>query len=75
METVDCWGLGHQRSLDKRVGLLANGCDADLVLLSGDPFDLPTRVLGVWVNGVRRFDRGGQIAATKEPGNNPKESK
>ncbi|MFQ5505416.1 MAG: amidohydrolase family protein, partial [Planctomycetota bacterium] len=43
--------------LEERIGLLARGRDADLVLLSGDPFDLPTRVLGVWVNGVLRVDR------------------
>ncbi len=30
--------------LQKRIGSIAKGCDADLVLLSGDPFDLTSQV-------------------------------
>lgn len=45
-----CFGL------DKRVGRLAVGADADIVLLSGDPFDLTTRVQAVWVDGKLRVD-------------------
>ncbi len=37
--------------LDKRVGRIAPGRDGDLLLLSGDPFDLTTRVLAVWNQG------------------------
>jgi imidazolonepropionase-like amidohydrolase len=48
---AQCFGLGD------RVGRLAEGCDADLVLLSGDPFDLTTRVRAVWVNGIQRLNR------------------
>ena len=41
--------LGHERAL-------AEGCDADIVLLSGDPFDLTTRVEAVWVDGKQRIN-------------------
>ena len=37
--------------LDKRIGNIATGCDADLVLFSGDPFDLTSRIEKVWVQG------------------------
>jgi len=43
--------------LDNRVGRLARGCDADILLLNGDPFELPTRVLGVWVDGKLVVDK------------------
>ena len=38
-------------SIDKRVGTLAIGKDADLVVLSGPPFELSTRVLAVMIDG------------------------
>jgi imidazolonepropionase-like amidohydrolase len=38
-------------ALDKRVGTLAVGKDADLVVLSGPPFELSTRVLAVMIDG------------------------
>ena len=34
-----------------RVGSLEQGKDADLVLLTGDPFDAATRVRAVWIGG------------------------
>ncbi len=37
--------------LDNRVGRLAVGLDADLVVLSGRPFDLRTKVRRVFING------------------------
>lgn len=43
--------------LQKRVGSLEAGKDADFVLLSGDPFSVYTHVLETWVEGVKRFDR------------------
>lgn len=42
--------------LEKRVGSLEAGKDADFVILSGDPFSLYTHVLQTWVDGIRRFD-------------------
>jgi len=43
--------------LEDRVGSIEPGKDADVVLLSGDPFSVYTRVLGTWIEGVRVFDR------------------
>ena len=42
--------LGH------RIGSLEPGKDADLVILSGEPFSVYTRVQQTWVEGVKRFD-------------------
>ena len=44
-------------SLDGRVGSLAPGKDADLVILSGDPLSYTTHVLETWVEGRKVFDR------------------
>ena len=43
--------------LDGRIGSLEPGKDADLVVLSGDPLALRTKVLQTWVEGRRVFDR------------------
>jgi imidazolonepropionase-like amidohydrolase len=43
--------------LGDRVGSLEAGKDADLVLLSGDPFSVYTQVLETWVEGRRVFQR------------------
>ena len=52
--------LAGARMLDlsSRVGSLEKGKDADLVLLSGDPFSVYTNVLETWVEGEKVFDRG-----------------
>jgi len=42
--------------LDKRIGSLEAGKDADFVVLSGAPFSVYTRVLETWIEGVKRFD-------------------
>lgn len=42
--------------LDKRIGSIETGKDADLVIFSGDPFDIQTRVLKVFVNGTPAFE-------------------
>lgn len=42
--------------LEKRVGSLEAGKDADFIVLSGDPFSVYTKVLQTWVEGVKRFD-------------------
>jgi len=43
--------------LDKRIGSLEPGKDADFILLSGDPFSVYTKVLETWVEGKKVFDR------------------
>ena len=41
--------------VEDRVGSLAPGKDADLVLWSGDPLDLQSRVLRVWIDGTEVY--------------------
>jgi imidazolonepropionase-like amidohydrolase len=43
--------------LDKRVGSLEKGKDADFIVLSGDPLSVYTHVLQTWVEGKKVFDR------------------
>ena len=43
--------------LDGRIGSIEPGKDADLVILSGDPLALHTKVLETWVEGRKVFDR------------------
>jgi imidazolonepropionase-like amidohydrolase len=43
--------------LEDRIGSLDQGKDADLVILSGDPLAVRTKVLQTWVEGRRVFDR------------------
>jgi imidazolonepropionase-like amidohydrolase len=43
--------------LQNRVGSLEAGKDADLILLSGDPLSVYTKVLQTWVEGHKVFDR------------------
>jgi hypothetical protein len=43
--------------LDARVGSLEVGKDADLVVLSGDPLSVRTKVLQTFVEGKKVFDR------------------
>jgi len=43
--------------LDKRVGSLEVGKDADFIVLSGDPLSVYTHVLQTWVDGKKVFDR------------------
>ena len=43
--------------LDDRIGSLAVGKDADLIVLSGDPLSVYTHVLETWVEGKKVFDR------------------
>jgi imidazolonepropionase-like amidohydrolase len=46
--------------LESRVGSLAPGKDADLVVLSGDPLSVYTKVEQTWVDGVKVFDRANE---------------
>src|SRR5205807_3027510 len=43
--------------LEKRLGSLESGKDADFVVLSGPPFSVYTHVLETYIDGVRVFDR------------------
>ncbi|MGI8786287.1 MAG: amidohydrolase family protein [Pyrinomonadaceae bacterium] len=43
--------------LDKRIGSLEAGKDADFIVLSGDPLSVYTHVLQTWVEGKKVFDR------------------
>jgi imidazolonepropionase-like amidohydrolase len=43
--------------LHERIGSLEPGKDADLVVLSGDPLAVRTKVLETWVEGRKVFDR------------------
>ncbi len=43
--------------LDKRLGTLTAGKDADFILLDGDPFSIYTKVQQTWVEGQLAFDR------------------
>ncbi len=42
-----------------RVGKLAAGCDADIVLWSGDPLQLTSKVESVFIGGVQHKTKGG----------------
>lgn len=44
-------GAAKMMSISDRVGRLAPGMDADVLLLDGDPLDLGTQVQRVWVGG------------------------
>jgi imidazolonepropionase-like amidohydrolase len=46
--------------LERRVGSLEPGKDADFVVLSGPPFSVWTQVEETWVEGRRVFDRAGE---------------
>lgn len=43
--------------LDKKIGSLETGKDADFIVLSGDPLSVYTKVLETWVEGKKVFDR------------------
>jgi imidazolonepropionase-like amidohydrolase len=55
--------------LDDRVGALAPGLDADLVLWSGDPLDVMSRAMRVFIAGreVYRFDEATGEGVTQSP--------
>ena len=46
-----------QLRLDKRVGSLEAGKDADFLVLDGDPLSTYTHILETWVEGAKLFDR------------------
>jgi len=58
-KAIEALTLAGARMLDlgDRVGSLEPGKDADLVILSGDPFSIRTKVLQTWIEGRKVFDR------------------
>ncbi len=46
--------------LEKRIGSLEAGKDADFIVLSGDPLSVSTVVLETWIEGGRVFDRANE---------------
>ena len=54
--------------LEDRVGALKPGLDADLVIWSGDPLDVMSRALRVFINGreVYRYDADSGIGVTAD---------
>lgn len=52
-----------QLGIDRRVGSLESGKDADFVLWSGPPLSDLSICLETWVDGVRRFSRAEDLAA------------
>lgn len=58
-KALEALTLAGARMLDlgDRVGSLEPGKDADLVILSGDPFSIRTKVLQTWIEGRKVFDR------------------
>jgi len=44
--------------IDERIGSLTVGKDADVVLFSGDPFDIQSHVERIWIDGKLVLDRG-----------------
>jgi imidazolonepropionase-like amidohydrolase len=66
--------------LDRAIGSIEPGKDADFVLLSGRPFSVYTQVLATYIDGVRVFDRSDPAFANhaiggfalRDPANRPK---
>lgn len=57
--------------LESRVGSLATGKDADLIVLSGDPFSVYTHIEQTWVDGKKVWNRANErdrLFATGGPG-------
>jgi imidazolonepropionase-like amidohydrolase len=52
----------RQLGIEKRVGSLETGKDADFVIWSGDPLSSTTVALETWIEGKKYFDRAGDLA-------------
>jgi imidazolonepropionase-like amidohydrolase len=58
LKTVTLWPA-EMLHLDRQIGSIEPGKDADFVLLSGRPFSVYTQVLSTYIDGVRVYDRSG----------------
>jgi imidazolonepropionase-like amidohydrolase len=58
-EAVKALTINGAKMLDlgDRVGSLKPGKDADLIILSGDPFSVYTHVEQTWIDGKKVWDR------------------
>jgi imidazolonepropionase-like amidohydrolase len=52
----------RQLGIEKRVGSLEAGKDADFVVWSGDPLSAETIALETWIDGKKYFDRAADLA-------------
>jgi imidazolonepropionase-like amidohydrolase len=52
----------RQLGIEKRVGSLETGKDADFVIWSGDPLSASTLALETWIEGRKYFDRSQDLA-------------
>jgi imidazolonepropionase-like amidohydrolase len=50
-----------------RVGALRPGLDGDVVIWDGDPLDVMSRALEVFVRGVRVYEWSDGVRTTKSP--------
>jgi imidazolonepropionase-like amidohydrolase len=51
------WNPAWVIGVEKRIGSLEVGKDADLALFSGDPFSILSRVDATWIDGKRVYER------------------
>src|SRR5699024_5287940 len=55
-----------QLRLDDRIGRLAEGLDADIVIWNGSPMSVTSRVDQTWIDGRLYFDRERDLQARKD---------